>query len=41
MIRLVDGNELAQWMIRHGVGVVSQYIYEIKKIDESYFAEEV
>ena len=40
-IRLVDGNELAQLMIRHGVGVVTEYTYEIKKLDENYFAEEI
>ena len=39
LIRLVDGNELAQLMIRHGVGVVTEYTYEIKKLDENYFAE--
>ena len=40
-IRLVDGNELAQLMIRHGVGVVTEYTYEIKTLDENYFAEEI
>ena len=40
-IRLVDGNELAQLMIRHGVGVVTECTYEIKKLDENYFAEEI
>ncbi|MCY4416280.1 MAG: restriction endonuclease [Chloroflexi bacterium] len=40
-IRLVDGQELAQLMIRHGVGVVTEYTYEIKKLDENYFAEEI
>ncbi len=39
-IRLVDGNELAQLMIRHGVGVVTEYTYEIKKLDENYFEDE-
>ena len=39
-IRLVDGNELAHLMIRHGVGVVTTYTYEIKKLDENYFSEE-
>jgi restriction system protein len=39
-IRLVDGNELALLMIRHSVGVVTEYTYEIKKLDENYFAEE-
>ena len=28
-------------MIRHGVGVVTEYTYEIKKLDENYFAEEI
>ena len=36
-IRLVDGNEFAQLMIRHGVGVVTERTYEIKKLDENYF----
>ncbi len=40
-IRLVDGNEFAQLMIRYGVGVVTEYTYEIKKLDENYFAEDV
>ena len=40
-IRLVDGNELARLMIRHGVGVVTEYAYEVKKLDENYFAEDV
>lgn len=37
-IRLVDGAELAQLMIRHGVGVVTEYTYEIKKLDGNYFS---
>ena len=41
LIRLVDGKELAQLMIKHGVGVVTEYTYEIKKLDENYFAEEI
>ena len=40
-IRLVDGNELAQLMIKHGVGVVTERTYEIKKLDENYFAEDI
>lgn len=40
-IRLVDGHELAQLMIRHGVGVVTEYTYEIKKLDENYFVDEI
>ena len=41
LIRLVDGSELARLMINHGVGVVTEYTYEIKKLDENYFAEEI
>ncbi len=40
-IRLVEGRELALLMIRHGVGVVTERTYEIKKLDENYFAEEI
>ena len=40
-IRLVDGTELTQLMIRHGVGVVTERTYEIKKLDENYFTEEI
>ncbi len=40
-IRLIDGQELAHLMIRHGVGVITEYTYEIKKLDENYFAEEI
>ena len=40
-IRLIDGNELAQLMIRHGVGVVTETTYTVKKLDENYFAEEL
>ena len=41
LIRLVDGDELARLMIRYGVGAVTEYTYEIKKLDENYFAEDV
>lgn len=39
-IRLIDGEELAQLMIAHGVGVVVETTYEVKKVDENYFVEE-
>ena len=39
-IRLIDGEELARLMINHGVGVVSEIIYDVKKLDENYFAED-
>ena len=38
-IRLIDGQELAALMIRHGVGVVTEITYEVKKLDANYFAE--
>jgi restriction system protein len=39
-IVLVDGEQLAQLMIDHGIGCSTQQIYEIKKIDNDYFGEE-
>ena len=38
-IVLIDGQELAALMIRHQVGVRVREVFEIKKIDEDYFAE--
>jgi restriction system protein len=38
-IILIDGARLAEFMIDHGVGVTTQAIYEIKRIDSDYFAE--
>ena len=38
-IRLIDGQELAELMISHGVGVVTEVTYEVKKLDANYFAE--
>ena len=35
-IRLIDGAELARLMIAHGVGVVVETTYEVKKLDENY-----
>lgn len=37
---LIDGTELAELMIDHGVGVSPHAIYEIKRIDSDYFVEE-
>ncbi len=34
---LVDGNELANLMIEHNIGVSKVSLYEIKKIDSDYF----
>ena len=38
-IRLIDGSELAELMIKHGVGVVTEMTYEVKKLDANYFAD--
>lgn len=38
-IRLIDGPELAELMITHSVGVVTEVTYEVKKLDANYFAE--
>ncbi len=40
LIRLIDGQELVKLMIQHGVGVVTESIYEVKKMDENYFTED-
>ena len=38
-LRLIDGRELADLMIEHSVGVVTGRTYEVKRVDENYFAE--
>ena len=38
-IRLIDGSELAELMIKHGVGAVTEMTYEVKKLDANYFAD--
>lgn len=37
---LIDGKQLAELMIDHGVGVADQATYILKRIDLDYFAEE-
>ena len=39
-IVLIDGTELAQLMIDHGIGVTPHQTYEIKRLDSDYFAME-
>ena len=39
-ITLIDGHQLAQFMIQHNVGVSVVKSYEIKRVDSDYFAEE-
>ena len=39
-IVLIDGVTLAGLMVDHGVGTSTAAVYEIKKVDQDYFAEE-
>lgn len=39
-LRLIDGQKLAELMIKYNVGVVTESTYEIKKLDENFFADE-
>lgn len=38
-IVLIDGYKLAQLMIDYNLGVATQHVYEVKKIDSDYFEE--
>lgn len=38
-IVLIDGQELARYMIEYNVGVSTKRVYEVKKIDTDYFEE--
>lgn len=38
-IVLIDGNELAKYMIEYNVGVSTKKVYEVKRIDTDYFEE--
>lgn len=35
---LLDGDELGQFMIEHGVGVAVRRTYALRRLDEDYFA---
>lgn len=39
-IVLIDGDQLARYMIDYGLGVTTSQVYEVKKIDGDYFGEE-
>lgn len=39
-IVLIDGEQLAQYMIDYNLGVSSVNNYEVKRIDSDYFGEE-
>ena len=36
---LIDGQELARYMIEYNVGVSTKQVYEVKRIDSDYFEE--
>jgi len=36
---LINGSELARYMIKHNVGVSIEKTYEIKRVDSDYFTE--
>ncbi len=38
---LVDGSRLTKLMIKHNVGVSLEQVYEVKRIDTDFFAEEI
>ena len=38
-IVLIDGSELAKYMIEYNVGVSTKKVYEVKRIDNDYFEE--
>lgn len=37
---LIDGRELAEYMLDYGLGVTTRATYELKRIDSDYFAED-
>ncbi len=39
-IVLIDGEQIAQYMIDHNIGVTPVSMYELKRIDSDYFVEE-
>lgn len=39
-IILINGNQLSKLMIEHNVGVTSEDIFEVKRVDKDYFIEE-
>lgn len=38
---LVDGSALTKLMLKHNVGVSVEHVYEVKRIDSDFFAEEL
>lgn len=38
-IVLIDGNKLADLMIEYDLGVSTEYVYKVKRIDSDYFSD--
>ena len=38
-IVLIDGDQLAELMMDHGIGVATSVTYEVKRVDSDYFEE--
>lgn len=38
---LIDGQQLAELMIRHGVGVTTRQVVAVKEVDEDFFLDEL
>jgi restriction system protein len=38
---LIDGQQLAELMIRHGVGVTTRRVVAVKEVDEDFFADDL
>ncbi len=38
-IILIDGPRLAALMFEHGIGVATESVYEVKRIDSDYFTD--
>jgi restriction system protein len=39
-VALIDGTELANYMIDFGLGVTTKTVFEVKRVDSDYFGEE-
>jgi restriction system protein len=37
---LIDGRELAEYMLDLNLGVTTKAVYELKRVDSDYFSEE-
>ena len=37
MIKLINGDELAEYLLKYEVGVICSKVYKIYELDENYF----